>query len=1623
MASLARKALAVALLVIPVITLAYRPFHIPSNLFTPGLKDANLPEGVREISIQTSDINDESMLNSDELWSDRRSHRSRRAAPSSPPLYVESDLPEENHEVLYKSWPGDTIILLAKNKIGAKTSNVYISVNFGRNWTNINSKLLKDERSNAVIDQIYVSKVNPKLCILTDVINGLLFVTTDYKTFTKQVLSGWKPSFLTFHPTSQNRIMGYDKTQKKLYLSTNTGSSFKFLSDQVRAFWWGVEGTDPETTIFVDKLKTSGGKSTAIEFNDSANNRTLLDNIDEFEVMKNYMFATQTYGGKIKLMVSYNRKSFVETKFPVTESNRDYFVFDIVDDQVFVIINHQKNESNMYISNTGGTKYTLSIPRVLYHNPYTDVSSPWLRTTVTYAFVDIHKVKSMRGVYVATQLTPGPVGRRHLLSLITYNKGGSWGRIRSPTRDVNNQPIYCYLPSCSLHFNLLYGSVYRISPSEDLLSSTSAPGLVMALGVASTNLKIHPDMFMSTDGGLNWKRVLRGKHQYSFGDHGGVIVATYFRRYTKTLKYSVNGGENWQVTQFSPRNILVQDIITQDDQKLPVFLVYGTPSGRKKSWKIYHFNMTSTLGAPCQSEDFMEWIPSDDRVGYERCILGRQEHYMIRNWTRTCYLGNNYIGNVKSINKCACTRSDYECDFGFERNASHPNCVPVPREDLNNDLIPKDCKEGSTYKRSSGYRKIPGDTCVGGEDFKFFPVDTPCPVEDLSGLVVSTSPSKKPLGVAPNTAVTFNASFTKTAYLPNINFRWDFGDDTSSTGIGKNAAVVTHKFKTSGHYVVVVTATNTKSILIARVEVYVEETLQPSNVVVTFSPVDPTVVQPITFLANLVGLTRESAGHLTYEWFVNGKSMQKGFQAIFIHSFNKSISYDVDVKVSNMVGSAKKKQIVSVSKDITPLGVKAEAQSPTSVFVSWQPPLESSLYITGFKVFKSVKTKSGFTEAAAVSSIQFSKEIINLLPSTTYYFKVMAFTSAGDGPFSDIVSATTNASAPAKPKNVRGYAMSSTSIGLEWSPPDNDYGRVTSYKIRWWPEPDLQNRMTKVVDRSTRKVVFDKLKQDTVYYFEMITVSSLGESSPEGPLAVRSNISKPGYPPRNFKQFTNNGTCVFLMWEAPYMGADKQRLFPAKGYKLYVNNQLRSTTSEKTKLLCNLNPGQTYNFKVSAYSVMGEGPKASLYITVRVMLPTSPRSFTATAKTSRIIMLRWEAPSSPNGKLLNYAIYQLLPPSTKKPIGVPPSKTSYEVTGLEPYTRYEFIIVANNSAGVSKPSDRASAMTQEEIPDAPKFVTAELVKPESNTIRLSWSQPQKPNGKITGYMISWGKTSVSDSGDKVGKHQNIIGNVLTFTFKHLYSKTEYSFSVRSKNGAGQSLSFSKPAKQYTQQALEGTKRLEIQFQGQKDTAADSFPDDFIDAVRRQARIPSERVAALFVKAIAVEFEILPILIANGKSVDQVITVLNSSSFSVGSGKTVTGSVKVLRVYGKASERPTTGAPGVVGKRVGTQESSKSQNLALIIVLTVVGLLLLAVLVFGVAFYYRKYKSLERHYSTMSSSIYRARDDELNVIYPGEVTDERNDRELLDKDSKSKNRSKNVKEEKMRLGDHDELALI
>jgi len=44
----------------------------------------------------------------------------------------------------------------------------------------------------------------------------------------------------------------------------------------------------------------------------------------------------------------------------------------------------------------------------------------------------------------------------------------------------------------------------------------------------------------------------------------------------------------------------------------------------------------------------------------------------------------------------------FSSDYGFERKRFDEECTPIKSEDLNNDIIPENCPEGTNYNRTQG---------------------------------------------------------------------------------------------------------------------------------------------------------------------------------------------------------------------------------------------------------------------------------------------------------------------------------------------------------------------------------------------------------------------------------------------------------------------------------------------------------------------------------------------------------------------------------------------------------------------------------------------------------------------------------------------------------------------------------------------------------------------------------------------------------------------------------------------------------------------------------------------------------------------------------------------------------
>ena len=91
-----------------------------------------------------------------------------------------------------------------------------------------------------------------------------------------------------------------------------------------------------------------------------------------------------------------------------------------------------------------------------------------------------------------------------------------------------------------------------------------------------------------------------------------------------------------------------------------------------------------------------------------------------------------------------------------------------------------------------------------------------------------------------------------------------------------------------------------------------------------------------------------------------------------------------------------------------------------------------------------------------------------------------------------------------------------------------------------------------------------------------------------------------------------------------------------------------------------------------------------------------PRNFMAVANNSTSIQLSWERPSTPNGVIVHYLLSYNISNNGEPPsVEVPPTMTSYDVTGLNEFTYYTFTLAAVTREGPG-PEANVTERTQED---------------------------------------------------------------------------------------------------------------------------------------------------------------------------------------------------------------------------------------------------------------------------------------------------------------------------------------
>jgi subtilisin family serine protease len=272
----------------------------------------------------------------------------------------------------------------------------------------------------------------------------------------------------------------------------------------------------------------------------------------------------------------------------------------------------------------------------------------------------------------------------------------------------------------------------------------------------------------------------------------------------------------------------------------------------------------------------------------------------------------------------------------------------------------------------------------------------------------------------------------------------------------------------------------------------------------------------------------------------------------------------------------------------SPSGLVAEPLNTTKIRLTWT---DNSTYEQGFKVERSTDGGLTWVSSGTLGGDVTTQTVTNLIPGTSYSFRVRAYEGATNGPFSDVVVAATF-DPPAPPQNVVATALGSTSIRLTWV---NISPIQTGLKI----ERSLDGvAWAQVGTTSATATTWTNtgLLPATAYQYRIRAI----ESSTNGPYSDPLNASTlpPPSAPVNVTATPITSTSVRIVWtdtSAYETGYRVERSLDG------VNWTQIGTTSANGSNLSNvsLTPHTTYYYRVRAVegTVMGDYSQVVVYAT------------------------------------------------------------------------------------------------------------------------------------------------------------------------------------------------------------------------------------------------------------------------------------------------------------------------------------------------------------------------------------------------------------------------------------------
>ncbi|XP_061620677.1 receptor-type tyrosine-protein phosphatase S isoform X33 [Phyllopteryx taeniolatus] len=431
-----------------------------------------------------------------------------------------------------------------------------------------------------------------------------------------------------------------------------------------------------------------------------------------------------------------------------------------------------------------------------------------------------------------------------------------------------------------------------------------------------------------------------------------------------------------------------------------------------------------------------------------------------------------------------------------------------------------------------------------------------------------------------------------------------------------------------------------------------------------------------------------------------------------------------------------------------PRRVRGQMLSAATAVINWEEPEEANGQIMGYRVYYTLESSQhvNLWEKQIVRGANFVT-IQGLIPNKTYYIKVLAYTSVGDGPLSPDLQIIAKTGVPSQPTDFKGEAKSETSILLSWVVPvqTGQENQITGYELLYKKRDDKDERRISFEPTST--YLMKDLKPFTTYAFRLAARSKHGVGAYTSEISAETPQTLPSGPPRKVEVEAVNSSSIKVIWRSPMPTKQHGQI---RGYQVHYVRMLNGEPTgqpvikdiliddAQEMVISELQAETTYAVTVAAYTTKGDGARSKpKLVTTTGAVPDKPRLMVSTTNMGTAL-LQWHPPAVSHGPLQGYRLRfgrKDLEPLTV--IEFPERDNHYTTREIHKGASYTFRLSARNKVGFGEETVK-EVTTNEDVPSGyPQWITADAAS--TSTVQVSWQELllAERNGHVVKYALQY----------------------------------------------------------------------------------------------------------------------------------------------------------------------------------------------------------------------------------------------------------------------------------------------